>query len=130
MDQKFIIGGVVLLIIAAVGISFIAPAEPAQTTVPTGKYTAFAQCIKDSGATFFGAWWCPHCKEQKEMFGDAASLLPYVECSTTDGKGQTLICIDNAIKNYPTWVINGATTTGTIPLADLATQTNCPLPVE
>ncbi|MEN9390446.1 MAG: hypothetical protein RLZZ283_546, partial [Candidatus Parcubacteria bacterium] len=36
MDQKFIIGGVVLLIIAAVGISFIAPAEPAQTTVPTG----------------------------------------------------------------------------------------------
>ena len=28
-----------------------------------GKYDTFASCIKESGALFYGAFWCPHCQE-------------------------------------------------------------------
>jgi len=67
------------------------------------KYDSFATCIKDSGATFYGAFWCPHCQEQKAAFGKAQKLLPYVECSNPDGKSQNLICEAAKITGYPTW---------------------------
>lgn len=129
MEQKIIIGVVVVLIIGAVALFAFVPKATNTTTVPTGKYTALAQCLKDSGATFFGAFWCPHCKDQKALFGDAVSLLPYTECSTPDGQGQLQICKDNDIKNYPTWVFkDGSRLTGTIPLDQLAAKTGCQLP--
>ncbi len=72
--------------------------------VPKGKYTAFATCLKNSGTTFYGAFWCPHCNATKKLFGDSVKLLPYVECSTPDAAGQTQICQDKKIKGYPSWV--------------------------
>src|SRR5258708_5987025 len=71
---------------------------------PAGMYTAFAKCIASTTTKFYGAFWCPHCHNQKNEFGDAAQYLPYVECSLPDGSGQTQVCIDNNVKNYPTWV--------------------------
>ena len=68
-----------------------------------GKLDGFAQCLKDKGATFFGAFWCPHCQNQKKLFGRSVAKLPYIECSTPDGKGQLPICIDQKIEGYPTW---------------------------
>ncbi len=68
-----------------------------------GKYDDFAQCITDSGTKFFGAFWCPHCAAQKQLFGKSVKKLPYVECSNPD-QSQTQICIDNKIESYPTWV--------------------------
>lgn len=93
-------------------------------------YDSFATCIKDSGATFYGAFWCPHCQDQKKMFGNASKFLPYVECSTPDGQSQLAICKDNNISSYPTWVFaNGERSNGTVQLADLASTTRCQLPV-
>ncbi|MEK6827042.1 MAG: hypothetical protein AABX99_00990, partial [Nanoarchaeota archaeon] len=57
-----------------------------------GKYDQFAQCLKDKGAVFYGAFWCSHCIAQKKLFGSSAKLLPYVECSTADASGQAQIC--------------------------------------
>lgn len=96
---------------------------------PNGKYDTFAQCIKASGATFYGAFWCPHCQNQKAMFGDAVKFLPYVECSTPDGAAQLQICKDASVTSYPTWVFkDGSRLTGEVPLATLAQKTGCPLP--
>ena len=131
MEQKVIIGAVGLLVVAAIGIFFITPPTQTNTstTVPTGKYTEFATCIKDSGATFFGAFWCPHCAAQKALFGDAVKELPYVECSTSDGNGQLPICAAMGINTYPTWVFaDHSTTTGEQSLETLATKTSCTLP--
>jgi len=129
MEQKIILGAVALLIVAAVGIFAFAPQATQTGNVPSGKYTALATCIKDSGATFFGAFWCPHCKEQKELFGDAVSALPYVECSTPDGQGQLQACKDKDVKSYPTWEFkDGTRMTGTIQLNVLAAKTSCTLP--
>ena len=93
------------------------------------KYDTLATCIKDSGAIFYGAFWCPHCQKQKAMFGTAAKLLPYVECSTPDGSGQTEVCKTAGVVSYPTWLFkNGMKLTGEIQLSELAKQTACTLP--
>lgn len=95
---------------------------------PKINYDAFATCLKDKGAVFYGAFWCPHCKEQKAEFGSSAKLLPYVECSTPDGE-QDQICKDAKITGYPTWRFSdGSELTGAIPLTKLAEKTSCELP--
>lgn len=94
-----------------------------------GKYDEFATCLKEKGATFYGAYWCPHCQAQKKMFGNSAKLLPYVECSTVDGNAQTQICIDKEVKSYPTWEFaDGSRLNGQIPLEQLRDKTSCVLP--
>jgi thiol-disulfide isomerase/thioredoxin len=130
MEQKIILGIVGLLVVGAVGLFFVAPPRTqTDVTVPAGTYTAFAQCIKDSGTLFYGAFWCPHCLAQKKLFGDAAELLPYIECSTPDKNGQLAICKDAGVSGYPTWEFPDKTRqTGEIPLATLAEKTGCTLP--
>lgn len=94
-----------------------------------GELDDFATCLQDKGATFYGAFWCPHCKAQKELFGRSVSKLPYVECSLPSGQGQTQICIDKKIESYPTWYFaDGSTTTGEQSLKTLAEKTGCALP--
>ncbi|MEO7597268.1 MAG: hypothetical protein ABIS26_02635, partial [Candidatus Paceibacterota bacterium] len=94
-----------------------------------GKYDAFATCLSNSNAKFYGAYWCPHCQAQKKLFGSSVKLLPYVECSTPDASGQTQICIDKKIASYPTWEFaDGSRLTGEIPLAQLAEKSSCTLP--
>ncbi len=91
-----------------------------------GKYDTFAQCIADSGATFYGAFWCPHCQAQKAMFGRSAKLLPYVECSEPDGTGQLATCVDEKIEGYPTWIFaDGSRESGERTLEELAAKTSC-----
>ena len=92
-------------------------------------YDSFATCINDSGAKFYGAFWCPHCAEQKTMFKGSEKLLPYVECSTPDSKGQTQVCIDKGITGYPTWEFaDGTKIQNTQTLKFLSEKTGCPLP--
>ncbi|MDO8482528.1 MAG: hypothetical protein Q7S86_01765 [bacterium] len=96
-----------------------------------GKLDGFAQCLKDKGALFYGAFWCSHCQNQKALFGSSKKYLPYIECSTPNAKGQLPICIDNKIASFPTWVFpDMSTTTGEISLAVLSEKTGCALPTE
>ena len=96
-----------------------------------GKLDSFAACIKDSGATFYGAFWCPHCQNQKAMFGSSAKLLPYVECSTPDGNNQLPVCKDAGVTGYPTWKFpDGTVLSGEIELAQLSELTSCEIPAE
>ena len=69
---------------------------------------ALANHLTKTGAKFYGAYWCPHCMEQKAYFGAAARRLPYVECSP-NGKDAPVakVCLDAGVDFYPTWFING-----------------------
>lgn len=94
-----------------------------------GKLDSFATCIKDSGAKFYGAFWCPHCQATKALFGSSAKLLPYIECSTPDGRNQLPMCTTAKIESYPTWEFaDGSRLTGEQSLAALAEKTKCALP--
>lgn len=93
------------------------------------RYDAFATCIADSGAKFYGAFWCPHCKNQKELFGDSVDLLPYVECAEGGKNAQVELCKEENIQQYPTWKFkNGELRTGEQTFQELSELTNCPLP--
>lgn len=113
---------VLILVVGGIGASVLS------STLP-GKYDSLAQCIADKGATFYGAFWCPHCQAQKRMFGSSQKLLPYHECSTPDGQGQLQECTDIGVQSYPTWVFaDGSRLTGEQEPAVLAEKTGCELP--
>lgn len=94
-----------------------------------GQFDTLATCISESGAKYYGAFWCPNCKNQEALFGRSAKLLPRIECSTPDSKGQLAVCQEAGITGYPTWdFADGTRTSGVQSLADLSAATNCPLP--
>jgi hypothetical protein len=91
----------------------------------------FAQCIADSGAVFYGAFWCPHCQDQKKEFGDSKDLLPYVECDANGKDSQAGLCKSKGVKSYPTWEFpDGTMKSGVLTFEELSTATSCPLPGE
>ena len=86
---------------------------------------ALALHLRDDGARFYGAFWCPMCDEQKSLFGAAAGLLPYVECSTGGpGSPQTPACREAAIEIYPTWEIAGRRFEGLLDPEELAERSH------
>ena len=122
---KVVIGTVVAVVAIVGAIYYFSQEEPASAAVQE-----FAQCINDSGTTYYGAFWCPNCQEQEELFGTAKDQLPYVECSNPD-RSQTEECIVAGIEAYPTWEFpNGERQTGMLPFEVLAARTGCPLPEE
>lgn len=69
-----------------------------------GQYDDTAKCLTEKGVKMYGAWWCPHCKKQKDDFGKSFKYIDYIECSPGQpGSGQTKECDDAGIKGYPTW---------------------------
>lgn len=91
-----------------------------------GSARSLAKCIKEKGAKFYGASWCPHCNNQKATFGDAASLLPYVECSEGGTKNQKQVCTDAGVKGYPLWKFaDGKTQSGEMTLEQLKRASGC-----
>lgn len=110
-----------LVIVAVIGVFAWNASKPS-------PLAPLAQCLKDKGAIFYGAFWCPHCQATKRMFGSSAKDLPYVECSTPDGKGQLQACKDKGVTNYPTWEFaDGSRLTGERTAEELATASGCPL---
>ncbi len=115
---------VVIIVLAFGGFGYSLYAKSAP-----GKLDDFAICLKDKGAVFYGAFWCPHCQKTKALFGNSAKLLPYTECSTPDAQGQTQICKDKKVESYPTWEFaDGTRLGGERTLKELAEKTGCVLP--
>src|SRR5687768_10260694 len=81
-----------------------------------------AERVADSGAVFYGASWCPHCQQQKAMFGASQDRLPYVECSPGGPRGAVASsCLRAGVQTYPTWVFaDGSRQTAVMSLRELA----------
>jgi uncharacterized membrane protein/glutaredoxin len=107
-------GALAALAILAVHASYVTPrAEPTGPEDPMTR--ALAEHLSKQGAVFYGASWCPHCQEQKRLFGASANRLPYVECSPAGRNApQSATCNRAGVQNYPTWVINGRTIVGQV----------------
>jgi hypothetical protein len=128
ITRAFYILFAVVVIIVIGGILVISKLNTAveKSVSPTAQ---FAQCLGSKGAVFYGAFWCPHCQNQKKEFGRDAKYLPYVECSTPDSQKQTQICKDKNIEGYPTWEFaDGTREEGEISWEILSEKTGCPLP--
>lgn len=97
---------------------------PPITTVSTPASVELAKYLKQSGAKMYGAFWCSHCHEQKQLFGkDAVPEIPYIECSPQGPSApQAEVCAAAGIEGYPTWDVKGKKLSGTIPLETLAKE--------
>lgn len=87
------------------------------------RYDTFADCLTESGAKMYGTDWCPHCKNQKKLFGSSFDKVDYINCERNQKK-----CKEAGIKGYPTWIFkDGSGAAGTQQLKTLADRTNCQL---
>ncbi|KAJ0097406.1 hypothetical protein Patl1_29195 [Pistacia atlantica] len=101
------------------------PYVETEITTPSSPFAlSLAKHLKAIGAKIYGAFWCSHCLEQKQMFGqDAAKLLDYVECfpdGYRKGTKMAKACVDAKIEGFPMWVINGQVLSGEQELSALA----------
>ncbi|MBW4486580.1 MAG: hypothetical protein KME12_02200 [Trichocoleus desertorum ATA4-8-CV12] len=81
---------------------------------------SLAQHLQQTGAKMYGAYWCPHCADQKALFESAVTAVPYVECDPKGEKPQPDLCQAKQIEGYPTWEIEGYFYPGTRSLLELA----------
>ena len=103
-------------------IYLLTPARPAASDYATG----LARHLSQSGVLMYGAYWCPHCRDQKAMFGPAASLLPYVECDPRGAHAQPDTCRAKGVRVYPTWDFHGRLEEGVLTLDELAQRSGYP----
>jgi glutaredoxin len=95
-----------------------------ETEISTRSGTAensLAQYLAKRGVKFYGAYWCPHCQHQKELFGkEAVNYLPYVECARDAQNSQAQLCKEKKVELFPSWEINGKIIPGSKSLKELA----------
>lgn len=91
------------------------------TTTSGEAEIALARHLTQIGAKEYVAWWCPHCHEQKQLFGKQAySDITHVECDPNGKNARPDLCQAANVQSFPTWVIKGKTTAGVQSLEELA----------
>ncbi|MGK7901094.1 MAG: hypothetical protein AB4352_06715 [Hormoscilla sp.] len=95
--------------------------KPIRRTSSPAKI-ALAQHLTQVGAKMYGAYWCHHCHQQKQMFGkQAIAAISYIECSPNGHwDRQAEVWQAAQIDAYPTWQIKGQLYRGTQSLEKLA----------
>jgi hypothetical protein len=88
---------------------------------------AFARCLASKQVKMYGAYWCPHCKDQKDVFGPSFEYVPYVECGIKGSREEAPACLQVGVKRFPTWDFNGEKHEGVLPLDALSLKTGCSL---
>ena len=95
------------------------------------QYIGFAQCLTQKGVTMYGAYWCPHCANQKKLFGAAFDEVNYVECDPRGKDANPTLCLQKKIKRYPTWEYpDGTREEGEKTFKQLSLKSGCELPPE
>ena len=110
---------VILIVLVGAGVTGMFFAKP-------GQYDEFAQCLTDSGVKIYGTYWCSHCLNQKNMFGNSWKYVNYIECSLPNRAGQTPICQQAGIESYPTWEFaDGQRVSGELSFSALSEMSGC-----
>jgi uncharacterized membrane protein len=94
------------------------------TTTSGEAEIALAKHLASKGALMYSAYWCPHCYEQKQLFGkEAFKEVGKVECDPKGVAPAPQKCVDAKIRAFPSWVINGELHEGVKTLDELAKLT-------
>jgi glutaredoxin len=123
---------IVVLLVAMVGLGWAASVDrpavvrgagvpPAVEAASRPEAIGLADHLTRIGAVMYTAYWCPHCHEQKELFGkEATTKLTLVECAADGQNSQKALCDTKKIEGFPSWEINGKLDSGVKSLAQLA----------
>lgn len=94
----------------------------------TSRLDNFAKCLSAREVKMYGLFWCPHCEEQKELFGSSFQYVTYVECGIKGSHAEEQVCKDAGVKNFPTWQFAVERKEGVLSLPELAEKAGCSLP--
>jgi hypothetical protein len=113
---------IAVVLVIAIGVYAVSSYMTEKNAGP-GQYDDFAKCTASAGAFMYGTEWCPHCQNQKKMFGKSFQYVNYVDCDRNQAQ-----CASQGVTGYPTWVFgDGTRISGTQSLAVLAQKTACTL---
>ncbi len=105
---------------AAYNFSNVSPAQ--------GQYDDFAKCLTEKGVVMYGAYWCPHCANQKNTFGSSFEYINYVECDPNGSNSNVTLCTEKGITGFPTWVFpDGRRYEGETNIKSLSQLSGCQL---
>jgi hypothetical protein len=120
--QKIIISIVVLILLIG---AFYFMTKYITTTTGYGikediSPEKLAKCLTDKGIKMYGSMYCPHCAEQKSLFGDSFKLVNYTECANPDNADACA-----GLEGVPAWDINGKLYYGKQELSKLQELSGC-----
>ena len=91
------------------------------TTTSDSAEVALANHLKQVGAKMYGAFWCSHCHDQKQLFGkEAFQEINYIECDPKGKNPKPDLCEAAKVQSFPTWEIKGQSVSGTQSLEEIA----------
>ncbi|NJK38431.1 MAG: vitamin K epoxide reductase family protein [Oscillatoriales cyanobacterium RM1_1_9] len=119
---QLVFTGVIVGMVTLIGtLAIYAPIENVSANASNSAQVALAEHLSQADAKMYGAYWCGHCKTQKELFGaEAVKKMPYIECDAGGQNPQPQRCEAAKITSYPTWEINGQLYPGVQTLETLA----------
>ena len=95
------------------------------SSISSASANQLAEHLNKIGAVKYSAYWCPHCHDQRELFGkEASSKLNIIECAEDGKNNQSELCKAKGINGFPSWEINGRIESGVKSLAELAEWSN------
>ena len=119
--QKYIAWGAVALLLA---VGYLAG-----WYYKNHRYDNFAKCLASKQAKMYGLYWCPHCADQKHMFGASFRYVPYVECAIRGSRELAPECSAAGAKLFPSWQFGAEPPkAGVLSLQELSAKTGCSLP--
>jgi hypothetical protein len=87
----------------------------------------FAKYLTRINVVLYTVYSCPHCHNQKQLFGKKASdQLNIVECAIDGKDNQYRLCQGKGINRYPSWEIYGKIYKGAKSLEQLAELSQYP----
>lgn len=112
---------VIIIVIAAIAILALVYSRLTGMFAASGpNYDNFAKCLTDKGIVMYGSNTCPHCQNQKKMFGNSFKYVTYIDC--IDNSTQ---CTEKGIQFIPDWYINGKFYTGEKTIEELKSLSGC-----
>ena len=98
---------------------------PAVTTKSSTSSLRLAEHLTSAGVVMYSAYWCPHCHDQKQLFGEEATkALEIVECATDGQNNNAKLCREKKLEGFPSWEINQFIESGVKSLKELADLTD------
>ena len=111
----------VLAIVAVGALHFYYDYDRLLARPADAQLTSLAVHLSDTGARYYGAFWCAACQQQNTLFGAAKDQLPYTECTPNGRHGAVALeCARAEIRSFPTWIIDGDRYMGVLEPRELA----------
>lgn len=86
----------------------------------SGQHDALARCLTQEGVIMYGTDWCPHCQNQKQMFGQSFRYVNYINCDLNSAA-----CDLAGVTGYPTWQFPDGQASGVQSISVLAERSGC-----